>query len=566
MEKPWEKYKASAEEASQASAPWEKYKSAEAPAEKPGILDRLKGLFSKDAEKEYEAIRAARVAENERQRAAGTSLGQTELEQTGDALTFGYLPQIQAKASELLTGDDYVTARDANIRRLQAQREAHPIPATLGTVAGTGAQMYALPLPTLGKGAGVIGGALKGAQFGALQGAIQNPGDVEGEVNPLQVDERIENAKSGAKMGALIGGAAGAGQRIAEGVSKLGKGAKGAAEATALKSSGAMLKDFRQAAGKDEVNKLGRFMIDEGMVKAGDTYETVAQKAAKVRAEAGKDLEKIYNKAVKTAESVEKMPGLNLVADKEEILKAVAKDLGSAEGKSAMVERVSKYIDDLAAEHGSDVLSPRIANDIKGAIDAEINYARNPLSKEPKSETAFSAFRRLVEGKIFNQTEYLGQAAGEKGLGKALRKTNQRYGMSTRIEGIAKDRLSRESANSAFGLHDRIAGAAGAAIGAGAAAAGGEHDPVEYALKAGGAGLLGMAGNRLASKYGNAALTRGLDKSAGILTGAGQAGQALLARPASLGRLSVGLSKNKKKKGLVEQEPGVLIPIGGESP
>lgn len=558
--KPWEKYQVAKNETQSSNdGPWSKY---QAPIEKeePGMLQRFKNLFSPETKAEAEKVKAERLAELQKQRAEGTTLGQTELEQFGNAVTFGYLPQLQAGVSYLM-GDDYTKARDANIRRLEAQSEAHPVNAIAANVAGTATNAAIVPLPTLGKGAGVIGGALKGAQYGALQGAIQNPGDIEGEVNPLQLDERLQNTKEGAKLGATVGGAAGLGQKIAKGFERAGGKMKGAGEAAAFKSSGAMLKDFRQAAGKDEVNKLGRFMLDEGMVKAGDTFETVAQKAEKINQQAGKQLDRIYKKAASAAEQAGgKMPGFSPVVDKAEILDLVKKDLGDAPGAAKIAKKIELYLDDLGQKFGDSVISPRVANDIKGFIDKEINYARNPLTAKPKTEKAYSSVRRYIEKKIFDQVEHLGSKSGQAGLGKQLRETNQRYGMSKRIQNIAEDRINRVSANNAFGLTDRIAGGAGAVVGGAAAAAGGENDPLEMGTKALGAGLLAMGANHVAGKYGNAALSRGLDRTGGLLRDSSQAAGTLLSAPGQLGRMAVGLNR-KDRKGLLDERRGIIVPV-----
>ncbi len=144
-------------------------------------------------------------------------------------------------------------------------------------------------------------------------------------------------------------------------------------------------------------------------------------------------------------------------------------------------------------------------------------------------------------------------------MGKALRETNQRYGMSRRIENIAKDRMSRVNANNAFGLGDRIAGGAGAVVGGAALAASGERDPADILIKGAGMGLLSAAGNHVASRYGNAVMARGLDRTGGMLRDSGQAAAGLLDKPGMLGRLAVG-SQQKKRKGLVGK-PGGIIPI-----
>jgi hypothetical protein len=143
-------------------------------------------------------------------------------------------------------------------------------------------------------------------------------------------------------------------------------------------------------------------------------------------------------------------------------------------------------------------MNPRQSNSVKTAIDNEINYARNPLSKEPATETAFSAARKVVAGKVADSV----QAHGSDELVDQLRGANKDFGMSTRIGDIATDRVSREAANRAFGLTDTIAGGAGAT--AGAAIAG----PPGALL--GGAAMGGI--NKLGRTYGNSLMATGADK------------------------------------------------------
>ena len=526
-----------------------------------GILDRAKGLFGADRDKIRQAAEdrsAADLALRKSQEASGTGLVQTELEQGANALTLGYLPQIQAAGAAAM-GDDYTQARDANIKRLAAQQEAHPVPAMAGTIGGGLLNAYLMPAPTLFKGAGLVSKTAQGALTGGMMGAMMNPGDQEGVVNPIQGSERLENAKSGAALGAKIAGGAAIGQKVASGVSKLGGKLKSAAEGSAFKTSGAMLKDFRQAAGKDQLEDMGRFMLDKGIVKAGDTYETVAQKAEALNADAGKRLDDVYNKATAEFEKggtwtagqqsaaktingrpvlsgkappadieMQKpsLPGFNPVKHRDELINKVKSEMGDSVETKAAVAKLSSYLDDLAEKYGDGPLPPRLQNDIKGYLDEAINYARNPLTKQPGQEKAFSSARKYLSQKIDETIKYVGERTKDPALVAKLKEANRDYGYSKQIGTIAADRVNRVSANNAFGLSDRIAGGAGAAAAAVASAAGGEHNPADIGVSALGAGLLAAGGNHLAQRYGNSVMAAGLNKAAPIAQGAGQALQA----------------------------------------
>lgn len=533
---------------------------------KEGIMDRVSGLFSssgrqKIAEQTRPVTQSA-FAQDKRQ-------GQMQLEQFSNAATMGYLPQLQAAAQPTIykglnavTGqniqpDSYVDARDANLNRLEQQSQEFPVGSKLASFAGLGAN--ALITPGMGPAKTILGGATKGALFGAGQGFLQNPGDVEGEVNPLQEGERLQNAKTGAKYGGLIGGGAMLGQKIGRFFEKAPGATKKAAEATAFKSSGAMLKDFRQAAGKDEVQSIGRFMLDEKLVQAGDTVEDVAQKAAKLNEKAGEELDKVYTHAAKALEDpavAAKMPSFNPIRDKEEILKIVSEKLGdSVDGKSALA-KLSGYLDELGTKYGDTALPPRLANDIKGYLDEAVNYARNPLNKQPGAEQAFYSARTWLRDRIEEGVNYLGKASGKPELAKKLTDSNRQYGYSRRVQGIAKDRVQRESANLSMGLTDRIAGGAGAGLGGIAAVASGEKDPVNIGLKGLGMGLLAAAGNKASKMYGSGLLANGLNKAQPMMNLVGAGGQAAqgLMNPAFLSRAAVGgRAPLRKKRGLIDK-------------
>lgn len=577
MGKPWEKFQ---KPDAPPDGPWNKFamqtgresgtlmdqvpdqSGAEAPQE--GILDRLKGVFTSAGRDKLRAAADQQSAEDlasrKSQSARGTGLAQTELEQGANALTLGYLPQIEAGVGAAM-GDDYLSARDANVKRLAAQQEEHPAPSLAGTIGGGLLNAYLMPVPTVFKGAGMLSKVAQGALTGGLMGAAVNPGDKEGVIDPVQGNERMDNAESGAAFGAKIAGGAALGQKAAGMLGKIRPGAQGAA----FKSSGAMLKDFRVAAGKDQIGDIGQFMLDKGIVEAGDTYETVAQKAKAVNADAGRRLDEVYSKAAKgpPAPGV----GLDIARDKDAILKAASDDLGNAEGKGSALKRLGTYLDERLAELGSGVLSPRAANDIKTAVDQTVNYSRNPLSKEPTAETAFSAARKLIAGKIEKQVEAAGKALGDPKLAAALKEANRDYGFSKQIGNIASDRLNRVSANNAFGLSDRIAGGAGAAAAATISAASGDHDPAHMGGAALGAGLLAAGGNHLAQKYGNSVMAAGLNRAAPMAertAGAINAGALGLLTP-QVQRLL--LLQELKKRGLVN--PGLVDPgmqMTGETP
>lgn len=145
-------------------------------------------------------------------------------------------------------------------------------------------------------------------------------------------------------------------------------------------------------------------------------------------------------------------------------------------------------------------MDPRRANDVKGALDDAINYARSPLSKEPAAEKAFSAARRVVSKKVDEAIDSLG---GETELLK-LKSANREYGLSATADRIAKDRIRRESANKQmFGLTDTITGV-------GALGYGASTQDWDTAI-----GI--MAAKKLGEKYGASTLAAALDRGSKFL-------------------------------------------------
>ena len=456
-----------------------------------------------------------------------------KLDESGDvgnndllnSLTFGHLPQIKAKAGQVLAGEgiandeNYVKRRDQEIANMKTGSEKYPAASLEGKVAG-----FVLPMLATGGGSGaaeagaeiaapivkqgLARAAVKGAAVGGTMGAAQNPGDTPGVVDPLQFEARKENAKAGAALGGTIG-------VVANKLPDLAEVVNSKADANALKGAGAMLKDFRKAYATDSVHDTGRFIRDNGLVKAGDTYESVAGKAEALREQTGKQLGDGYDTAAKMLprlgpEAAQKVDaaGFNPVRDKAAVLSAVKNELGySFKGRQAL-QSVSEYLDQLAEEHGNQTLNPKVTNQIKTALDkSAINWERNPLAREPDAEAALKSLREILNGKVSGQIDELGKAIGDPEAAAKLLELNQRYGMSSKVASIAGDRMNRELANNHFGLKETGLGVAGAMIG--------EHVAGFPGMIAGGAAGTGVS--KVARTYGPQAIAAGTNAAAKAL-------------------------------------------------
>lgn len=368
----------------------------------------------------------------------------------------------------------------------------------------------ASPLNGLTKGMGL-------AKAGAVYGGVAGAGSSE--------SEDMKGVLEDAAFGTAIGGAGGKvlgkiGEKVAPVLSKatnaVGQRLETLADSAGFKASGAMLKDFRVANDRGKVNELGRFMHDNKMVSLGDTVDDVAAKAATKVSESGAKLDRIYTEAKEKFGKAAEKVGFNPIRDRREIIDAAKKELGNAEGAGGAVKRLETYLDEVAERHFEKIadvgpvrasdfdvaMDPRATNDIKSAMDKAINYSRNPLSKEPAAEAAFSGARTALSKKVDEGLESLG---GDKLLGE-LKAANKDYGQAKTISNIAGDRINRESANQMFSLTDKIAGGAG--LTAGAMLAGPAGIPLAIAT---------AVGSRLVRKYGSSTIAVAAERASKLL-------------------------------------------------
>lgn len=487
--------------------------------------------------------------------------GQAALESFGNQASFGYAPHLQAMAQPLsdralnlyfkgvesLTGEkqpqvesaplsqmvpgspEYIKQRDINIARQGSMEAANPKASIAGGAAGL---IASAPAPgfLLGKAAQAMKGLkvaqkvaeiaskaplvskiASGAAQAATVGAAQNPGDVHGEAG-LQIPERLEQAKTGAELGAALpAAAAGIGKAVGTGP---------LAEKMAFKSSGAMLKDYRQALNKDDVNGLGRFMLDNKLIQAGDTYKDVAQKSEGLVQEHGKKISEVYNnvrnKLSEPAffdslkpEQQDKIisSGFSPANDTKEILDKVRAKVSDAPDAKQAMAKIRGYLGELSDKYGANV-DIKTANDIRGKVDQQINYVKDPLSKQsPSIQKAWYELRTILRNKIDDQVKAVDEVLGGSDA-KALKEANDNYSKAITINNISKDRVAREGAKNLMSVTDAAMVGAGGAAGA---AHGYQKKGVEGAIEGGLTGAaLGYAGKQ-ARKYGTGILATGAE-------------------------------------------------------
>lgn len=464
---------------------------------------------------------------------------QAALEGFGQGVGMGYLPHLQALAGGLVPNpsgaedeelrkqgfiisqpeDTYLSRRDENLKRQEQFKEESPgayygglIGGSIASAPAIGGAISKLPLLQAGANApklGLLGKTAQAAGAGAVQGLIQNPGDEIGVADPFQVDERLRNAKTGAIVGGAANLAAAGIKATADTVKSIPSKLQSVAETKAFKSSGAMLKDFRRAFGKDRVNAIGKEMIDSGLVKPGNTFEDVATGASKIKEETGKRIGEIYDR-VKT--------NVNVAIDQDKMMS----DLVDAVSNPKIRPKINTESYDAAMEKiiGNIVKDPkkvadvRYLNDMIGEIDDMINYSKR-ANELPYVQQGYMQVRHLLRKSINDITEATGNMIGNKSLGDELKELNRRYGVMAEVSAMAKDRVARENANRMFSLTDTIAGVGGAA--GGAVTGGLLQGDIEGGLKGAALGAgLGLL-NKGARQYGNPILTTGLYKTGRML-------------------------------------------------
>lgn len=493
---------------------------------------------------------------------SGSEKAQAAIEGAGNALTFGYLPQIQAVTEGLLPNphseadkrlkqqgikiqespnavDRYLQRRDENLNRQEKYAKETPGYYYGGQLAG-GLVQAPVSAVALGKAIaplksakdlGLLGRLGQVSASGAIAGAVQNPGDEQGKINPLQTSDRIKNAQIGAVIGAgaqlggeTIGKAAKTVRSLPEKTQKL-------ARAQAFKSAGPMLKDFRKAFEKGKVEELGKEMIDSGMIKPGANFESIADHSSKIKQEVGGKIGSIYDQ-IKGKVSLKIDPQkmysemIDAVSDPKVRPKIGTEAYDDAMGK--VMEGIVKNKENL-----NDI---RYVNDLIGEIDGRINYSKR-ANDLPEVQAGYLKLRQFLRDRVNTIAEETGKMTGDPTLGKQLKELNRRYANMTQINRIAADRVSRESANQYFSLGDKVV------------AAGGLNSGLPAAL---GLGLISKG----VREYGSPIATLGLNKLGGmaksvpkpISRGLLEAGQAIKRDPTATGLLGGGLINKKESR------------------
>jgi hypothetical protein len=454
---------------------------------------------------------------------------QAALEHFGNSASLGYLPQLQAGVEQALPdpsadvdsklkaqgfkidqkNPDYVSARDANIRRMNQEAADYPGASLAGTLAGavtSGAATSAIaPINAATK----LGRIAQAAKAGALLGSVANPGDIEGEISPIQVGGRIKGALGGAAVGA-------AGQGAIEGISSVGKTLanlpnklQGKAEERAFKSAGAMLKDYRKADKEGRINEIGRFMLDNELVKPGMNVNDVAEGSAKIRNDLGDAIGQAYDKAAAALQGAD-VPAANLSPAKlaDEFMSEFGAAQKGAPGGGARLKSVQAVVDDLKSLPGDGGFTA--VNKFRQALD-DLVYAHDKTPGTlPETKQGLAALRSWLDQRVDGAISAVDRATKGR-VSQDLPTLNRQYGLASEVSKISRDQALRQNANRFFSPTDYASAATGAVAGAATG------DDLESKLRNAAVGAsLGVA-NRAARRYGTPLVSQGLDKAGALL-------------------------------------------------
>lgn len=315
--------------------------------------------------------------------------------------------------------------------------------------------------------------ATKGASA-AVESALFNVGSEISESTFGDTDLTGEKLLIAAGHGALLGGAFGAGVGAA---GELGRAVLGRvapqlskiAEEQAFKSINAR-KAFTNEANKipGGTAAVGRRLLDEGIVAAGDTVEQMAPKVTEARAGAGKAIGKMLEQADAAGMAG---PKLQTIFDRveDDVLKELSVMGATNSGAVAKVTSILTDLKNFAGVEGTaDMSGARLtfkgAQEFRTRLDDLIKWNTNPMAPVNETTVAMKGIRNAIEGELVNAGEE--SAAKMGGSFKAeYESAKLRYRQLAVADKAAQDAVDRAQANASHSLTDKIYGAAGVASG-----------------------------------------------------------------------------------------------------
>lgn len=316
---------------------------------------------------------------------------------------------------------------------------------------------------------------LPGSAFSSI-GRAAASGSALGAANSLGSSDadNLKDLAVDTAMGGAIGAGAGAGGAMLEkGISKVAqKGQeffKDLAEKKAFKALGPYARDAIKANDKDQINSIGRTLLDEGVIGSKPaSYEVLGQRASDAAENAGKKLGNYVDDLAGKERELAQAIGGNVESgvNKKMIADAVKKDLINTSSEVPGALQKNNQIKNILNEFlaGRENIPINEAEALKQSIGKEINWDRLPGADIPTQEQVL----RSLYSKLRQGTEDAAQFLEQKINGpssKVFKDLKTTYGNLSTASDIASKRGSKEFANRFLSPSDYLTGGIGAAGG-----------------------------------------------------------------------------------------------------
>jgi hypothetical protein len=326
-----------------------------------------------------------------------------------------------------------LASRDSDVenyeQQLKAERERNREAAKQNPISFYGGQTV-----------GSLGTAVAGGGIPALvaQGALTGYGMSEDDAPARQVGEALIGGALGGAVGAFVPAVA---QQVGGALRKGGQALQSGAENLAQKAIGLTGREL-QKAGDD----VGRFALDQGLVKFGSSPANIATAAKSLKSEAGRDIGSVL------AQSNQKISNQQLA----DALYAESQSLAQNEAQAGVANKLKALADDLMQSPTLE-RSLKDIEQVKRGYQSRTNYGGDRFSDDAQArKIAANIYKTSVEDAV---------VAGNPELAAQFQQAKQTFGSATPIAKGAERRAATIAQNPIFGLNDIASAGAGGLIG-----------------------------------------------------------------------------------------------------
>lgn len=443
------------------------------------------------------------------------------VESAGDALTFGYAPQIKAGITEginkisgvdrakiLATFDrpidevisgqayenlpklnSYVDTRDYASKAAAQLKEENPKAAIAGMVGGALLPIGAAATSLRGlKGAALARGIGKAGLTGGAMSAAYNPGDVKGEITPFQPAERLQNAAVGGGLSMLLGAGGAA-------LSAAAPQVKGAANSLAARALGRGTKKLKTRIGDKGLEEMGDAALKNGVIGwIPRGIKKINERSRAFLDKAGKQIGAVMDD-IDEVEKVARSDGFKVGISKSKIADKVKSEVIGEFDDPQYIKEVERRLGRFM-ERGADDLIPTkalhgVKSEIGNSMRAKGVWDRVKMKTTNQEDRFYLALYDTLDDAILDASNGAAKISNKPGLAGKIQNANKLYTQGKRMVEISGDELNRSNTNNILGLISAIGGA-------------GEYarsgDPVKALALAGGIQALKRGGPQVGAK------------------------------------------------------------------